>query len=43
MTDSDEQQPTTEPEPDQTPFSDPPMEEIERGLNPFERETRSDE
>jgi hypothetical protein len=45
MTDSEPQQPPTEPEPqpDQSPFPDPPMEEVERGLNPFERETRSNE
>jgi hypothetical protein len=43
MTDSEGQQPEpSAPESDQSPFPEPPMEEIERGLSPFEKETREE-
>lgn len=43
MTESEGQDQETGTEPDQTPFSEPATEEVERGLNPFEKETRSDD
>lgn len=39
-----EGQPTpSEPEPSDSPFLTPPMEEVQKGLNPFERETGEDD
>jgi hypothetical protein len=41
----DTPQPDPEPRPQEggSPFAEPPLEELQKGLNPFERETRQDD